>query len=143
MNNRIVFTVMVLALLMATQSIQAGDTYTVLRLSKPLIASGAFTFRLGESSPQLRPALQAEAGVGGGRLAIGYDNVGLRRIGYGFKVALLHTWLEPLEVDRDQTFLGLEAEFSARRLLISLGGFRRVTDGDDNWVVSAGLGFIF
>ncbi len=131
------------ALLLATPSTQAADTYMVLRVSTPLIASGAMAVRLGEFSSQLRPALQAEAGVGGGRLAIGYDNVGTKRVGYGLKAALLHTWLEPLEVDRDQTFLGLEAELSVGRLLLNVGGFRRVSAGDDDWIASAGLGFIF
>lgn len=132
-----------LTLLLAAPSIQAADTYTVVRVSTPLIFSGAATVRLGEFSPQLRPSLQAEIGVGGGRLAVGYDNIGLKRISYGLKATLLHTWLEPLDVDRDQSFLGLEAELSVRRLLVNVGGFRRVSAGDDDWLVSAGLGFIF
>ena len=122
---------------------QAADGFSVLRLSTPLIFSGSLGLRLGDDPESLRPTLQAEAGVGGGRVAIGFDHTGASTLGFGIKAALLRTWLEPIEVDKDQTFLGLEAEASIKRLIFNVGGYGRLGDGNDDWLVSTGLGFIF
>lgn len=120
------------------------DYFTVMRVSSPMMVSGSVGLRLGAPQPNdLRPTLQVEAGVGGGRLALGLDNTGEANLGYGLKAAILRTWFEPIEVDEDQTFLGLEAELSIKRLILNVGGYRRVSDGDDNWLASFGLGFVF
>ncbi len=121
-----------------------GDAFAVMRLSSPLIASGSVGYRLGTPSPHnLRPPLQVEAGIGGGKLLMGIDNTGDASWGYGLKASLLRTWFEPIDVDRDQSFLGLHAELSIQRLVASIGGYRRISDGDDNWLGSVGLGFLF
>lgn len=134
--------VMILATFV-TFEVQAADGFAVLRVSTPLIASGSYIVRLGDSGGSLRPAMQAEAGIGGGRLAVGLDNTGEKTIGYGVKAAILRTWFEPIDVERDQTFLGVDIELSVKRLILNAGGYRRISDGDDDWIVSAGLGFVF
>ena len=122
----------------------AVDPFTVLRVSMPLMVSGSAGIRLGDHAEGvMRPAMQVEAGVGGGRIAIGLDNTGEAGIGYGMKAAIMQTWLKPVEIKRDQTFLGLEGELSIRQLIVSVGGYRLISSGDDNWMASVGLGFFF
>jgi hypothetical protein len=135
-------TVFVVFLFLVAGQVRAMDSQLVLRASVPLMVSGAAALRFGDYN-DLKLALQAEAGVGGGKIAFGYDSTGDGAIGYGLKAAFMRTWLEPVEVDEDQSFLGLEAELSLNRLLFNLGGYHRVGDGDDDWIVSAGVGFIF
>ncbi len=114
-----------------------------LRVSTPLLLSGAAGLRMGPPDGQFHPALEVEAGIGGGRAAVGLDNHGSGSFGYGLKGALLRTWIEPLGVDEDQTFLGLEGELSIKQLLFHVGGYRRVSDGDDDWLASAGIAIRF
>lgn len=42
-----------------------------------------------------------------------------------------------------QIFPGLEAELTIKKLLLNAGGYRRIGDGDDDWLTSVGLGFVF
>ncbi len=135
--------VLTLAMIAMAPAAKAADGFLVLRASTPLIVSGAVGLRLGAHAGDLRPTAQAEAGIGGGKLAFGWDNTGEGRTGYGLKVAFLQTWFEPVDVDEDQSFVGLEIEFSVRKLIANLGGYRRVSSGDDDWLASAGLGFVF
>ena len=121
----------------------ALDSILVGRLSTPLVASAAWSLRFGDQEDGLRPVLQAEAGVGGGKLALGFDSTGDGAFGLGLKAAYLTTWFEPIEVEEDQDFLGLEGELSIKRLVLNLGGYKRIGDGEDDWLTSAGLGFIF
>lgn len=125
------------------QETQAGDVFSLLRVSTPLVISGSAGFRAGDDALAMRPSLQVEAGIGGGRLAIGLDNTGKPGLGFGLKAAFLRTWLFPVEVDEDQMFLGIEGEISIKKLVFSLGGYRRTGDGEDDWLASAGLGFVF
>jgi hypothetical protein len=139
----IVLRAAVLSALWAAGSASAVEPFLVLRVSTPLVASGSAGLRFGADKNAMSPSMQAEAGLGGGRIAVGLDSTGRGRFGYGFKAAVLRTWLEPIEADEDQTFLGVEGEFSIRRFLMNLGGYRRVGDGEDDWLLSAGLGFVF
>ncbi|NCC53013.1 MAG: hypothetical protein EOM20_17620 [Spartobacteria bacterium] len=123
--------------------VQAADSFSVLRVSSPMIFSGSLGLRLGEDMGQMRPTIQVEAGVGGGRIAVGLDSTGQSGLGYGIKAAILRTWLAPIGVDEDQNFLGIEAELSIKQLLLSLGGYSLVGDGDDDWLVSTGIGIVF
>jgi hypothetical protein len=136
------FGLILLCLCTATSTL-AAEGFLLLRVSTPLIASGGAGLRLGGGDGGLQPVTQVEAGIGGGKLAIGLDTLGQSNLGYGIKAAILRTWFEPIEVDEDQTFLGLEAELGIRQLVFHLGGYRRVSDGDDDWLVSAGIGFLF
>lgn len=137
----IILRAVVLSALWAAGAASAVEPFLVLRVSTPLVASGSAGLRFGEN--EYHPSMQAEAGIGGGRIAVGFDSTGEGRFGFGFKAAVLRTWLEPIEVDEDQTFLGVEGEVSIRRFLLNLGGYRRVGDGADDWLLSAGLGFVF
>ncbi|HMO04178.1 MAG TPA: hypothetical protein PKC67_01865 [Kiritimatiellia bacterium] len=135
-------TLLLLALLTAP-AVFAADGFFGLRLSSPLIASGTAGVKFGDDDGGLRPTIQAEAGVGGGKLAVGLDGTGHGKVGFGVKAAMLRTWIEPIDVDDNQTFLGVELEASIKRLLLSTGGYRRVGDGDDDWLGTAGVGFLF
>lgn len=128
---------------LALPQARGANGFTLLRVSTPLVASASAGLRLGPSNGTMRPSMQVEAGIGGGRIAIGLDNTGEARFGYGFKAALLQTWLAPIRVDEDQTFLGLEGELSIQKLILGIGGYRRVSEGDDDWLGSASLGFLF
>jgi hypothetical protein len=129
-------------LLLTGVSVTAAETFMVLRASTPLVASGSVGIRFGDPKDGLQTAIQAEGGVGGGKLALGFDGTGQGGFGYGIKAAYLRTWFEPISVDEDQDFIGLETEISIKRLILNLGGYGRVGDGDDDWLVSAGVGFI-
>jgi hypothetical protein len=120
------------------------ELFTTLRVSTPLLVSGSAGVRLGDAAEGImRPTVQVEAGAGGGRLAIGLDNTGEAGLGYALKGAVLRTWFEPIDADEDQSFLGLEAELSIQRMILSIGGYRRISSGDDNWLGSMGIGFLF
>ena len=119
------------------------DHYYLLRVSTPQLVSSGAGIRMGQRSGQLRPTLQGDLGVGGGRILVGLDNTGESRFGHGLKAAILRSWLEPLSIDAGQTFMGLETEWSVRRLVVHAGGYRRISSGDDNWIFSTGLGFVF
>jgi len=135
-------TVLLMIGLLAGPTVYAVESFVVLRVSTPLIASASAGLRFG-ATDRFSPTIQAEAGIGGGKIAVGLDNTGRGRFGYALKAACLRTWIEPLEVEDDQTFLGLEGEISIARLVLNLGGYRRVGEGDDDWLLSAGIGFLF
>lgn len=138
--RRIAFTL--LATLGVTGVAFAEGSY-LLRVSTPLLVSGGGILRFGPADGAYHPGLSAEIGVGGGKVAVGMDNHGGGTLGFGFRGALVHTWLEPLDVDEDQTFLGIELEMSAKRLLFSAGGYHRISDGEDDWLGSIGIGILF
>lgn len=120
------------------------DTFGVLRISTPLLASGLAGVHFGGDAAALRPAIQAEAGVGGGKLALGIDSLGTGKMGIGLKAAFLRTWLEPLgDIAADQSFIGLEGEWGFRRMVLSGGGYGRIGDGEDDWLLSVGAGILF
>lgn len=129
------------AVLVATSAPAAGPSL-VLRVSTPLVFSAAAGLKFGEGEGY-HPVIQGEAGIGGGKVAVGLESSGNGRMGLALKAAFLRTWIEPVEVDEDQSFLGLEGELAIQRMVLNLGGYRRVSDGDDDWLLSAGLGFHF
>lgn len=129
-------------LLLAGAPARAMDGIAALRFSTPFAVSTAGGVRFGPPDGLTRPTVMAEAGVGGGRLTAGMENTGDLKFGYGLKAAYLRTWLNPLDVDKDQDFIGLEGELSFMRFVVNLGGYRRVGEGDDGWLISAGLGFL-
>ena len=141
LNKQSIF--LLLATFIITLPALAVDPYLKLRASTPLIASAAGGLRFGDATESWQPAIEAEAGVGGGRIALGLDSLGSGKLGYGFKTAFLRSWIEPATIDENQSFLGLEGEISIERFVLNLGGYRRISSGDDDWVASAGLGFIF
>ena len=80
----------------------AGDVVKGLNLSSPLLFSGTFGYRMGTvEDPSLRPMIEIEAGVGGGKILLGFDGMG-DGFGVGVKAAYLTTWFEPINLDADQ-----------------------------------------
>lgn len=143
MKTKIVLGVWLVSLIFVSTA-EAVDRVLMLRVSTPLVVSGGAGVRLGTPvEGVMRPSVLVEAGVGGGRVAVGLDNTGEARFGYALKAALLRTWIYSLEVDENQTFLGLEGAFSIKKLVVNVGGYRRINDGDDDWLGSVGLGFLF
>lgn len=120
-----------------------ADGFGKLRVSTPLILSGATGYRFGRDHSVARPVVELEAGVGGGKVAVGLDRIGGHDLGYAVRGVLLRTWIEPIGVDENQSFLGVEGEISIKRLLFHAGGYRRISSGDDNWLAGAGVGVLF
>jgi hypothetical protein len=86
------------------------------------------------------PSLEAEVGSGGGRIMLGLDNLG-EGFGAGVKAGLLRTWLEPIDLDEDQTYLGLVFQIGYDQLFTELSGYRRIEGDDEEWLTSIGIGF--
>jgi hypothetical protein len=142
-NKMNIKTICVATMVTAVTATQAVALTYEVRVSSPLMVSAAAGFKTGQADGSLRPTFMAEAGIGGGKLSVGMDNIGEGAFGYGVKAAFLRTWIEPLDVDADVSYLGVDGEFSVKRLIFSLGGYRRISSGDDDWIVNAGLGFRF
>ena len=66
-------------------------------------------------------------------------------LAYGIKGALLRTWGGADLRPADQTFVGVEGDFTVIRVNFSLGVFRHVGSGnpDDDWIVTGGIGWGF
>lgn len=63
--------------------------------------------------------------------------------GTAIKASYLRTWFEPISVDEDQGYLGVELQGGYDDLLASIGGYRRIQGDDDGWLATFGLGFRF
>ncbi len=117
-----------------------------LKASSPLLVSGSGGFYVGgpvnSDVSELRPVLEAEIGLGGGKILAGMDTIGTG-FGYGIKGAVLRTWFEPIGADRDNTYLGIELEGSYDLMIVGLGGYRRVEGDGDGWIASVSVGFRF
>jgi len=119
----------------------AVEPSSVLRISTPLILSAAGGLKFGEGAGY-HPLLEGELGVGGGKAAVGLHSSG-DTVDLAIKAAFLRTWIEPVGVDEDISFMGFEGELGINRLVLTVGGYRRVSSGDDDWLGSAGIGFKF
>lgn len=102
------------------------------------------------------PLFQVDAGTGSAQLSAGYARViaGQRRggpllsdvyVGFGVKGALLRTFGNTTRRYRDQTYVGLEGEFTITNLNFTVGAFRRVSDDAtaDRWLTVFGFGWGF
>ena len=83
----------------------------------------------------LQPAVALEAGIGGGRVSVGADSLG-EGFGWGFKASLLRTWLEPVDVPEDQTYLGVDLELGYEVLFASIGGYVQIEGDDDDELIA-------
>ena len=61
--------------------------------------------------------------------------------GYGIKGGILRTWLEPVGADRDNTYFGFELEGGYERIILALGGYRRIEGDGDGWLATVSIGF--
>ena len=130
------------ALLWATGSASALEGTMALRVSAPLVVSVTPGLHLGHAG-DFEPVLQADLGVGGGKLLVGADSFG-EGFGWGLKAGLLRTWLAPIVAEKEQTFLGVELEVGYRHLFASVGIYGRI-EGDQggNALLTGGLGWLF
>jgi len=120
-----------------------GEVYYGVNLSSPLIISGNFGVYLSDQVEMdqiaLRPTLEAEVGIGGGKLMIGFDSIG-DGLGLGIKGSVLQTWFEPIGTEKNTTYLGVEVQGSLQSIVLSLGGYRRVDGDGDGWLAAISLG---
>lgn len=133
--------VLMLMLVGAPAFARAVEPSLVLRISTPLLFSAEGMLQFGEGEGY-HPVISGEAGVGGGKIAVGLSSTG-KTFGLAIKAALLRTWVEPVSVDEDQSFLGIDGECSISRMVLNVGGYRRISSGDDDWLGTAGIGFTF
>ncbi len=87
--------------------------------------------------------LQAEPGLGGGKLNLGWG-VRYKVIGYSLSLSALQTWGNPDGLESGQTYAGLEYEI--RALLGAKAGFYSHVGGDDeehDWLFTYALGVSF
>jgi hypothetical protein len=93
--------------------------------------------------------VQADAGTGGGKLSLGvgaYANVHEESFkgtaGVAFRLALAHTWGDPIGTEPGLTYLGPELDLSVFRVNLTLGVLFRVSgDGGAGTLFSWGVGF--
>ena len=93
--------------------------------------------------------LRADAGSGGGRFSLGvgaWANVSEEEFkgtaGVALRVALAHTWGNPIGQPTGVTFLGPELDLSVKRINLTLGVLFKVAgDGGSSALFSWGLGF--
>jgi len=116
------------------------------KASAPLLVSASGGFYLGgpvdPGVSELRPVLEGELGLGGGKILAGMDTISTG-FGYGIKGSIMRTWFESIGVDKDNTYLGIELEGSYDLTILALGIYRRVEGDGDGWAVSASVGFRF
>lgn len=121
----------------------AAESMLALKVGSPLMVSGAAGLRFTSPLRPWTPSVQAEAGIGGGKILIGGDTLG-KGFGVGVKAVLLRTWLEPIGVDPDTTYLGADFELGFKQLVGSLGAYVRVEGADnDDLLLGASLGWLF
>jgi len=126
----------------AAPAVQAAEGYWSAQVSMPLGLSAGGGMKLGADDGSFRPAADAEVGLGGARIGVGLDRLG-GGFGLGLRTSLLWTWLEPVEADADQTYLGVDLLAGLRSFVASVGGYRRIQGDGDDWLLSAGLGWRF
>jgi len=134
-----------MAAMIAASIPQAADAEIQLtgQVSTPLVVSGGLALRTGASESGYHTSLEAEAGLGGGRIGLAVDSLG-KGFGIGLRTSVLRTWIEPIDVDEDLTYLGIDLLAGYERLVGHVGGYRKVDgDSDDDWLFSAGLGWRF
>lgn len=124
--------------------IHAGDFIVGLSLSTPLLFSGTAGYRFDPAGPGEKALmLEAEAGLGGGKFLLGMDGMN-EGFGTALKLSLLKTWLEPVNVEEDQTYLGVELQAGNTGFYASLGGYGHISgDGGDSWIATLSLGIRF
>lgn len=144
MNNRFRSLALVLFIAaLAPFTAARGETFVGVNLSSPLILSGNAGLYLSDKvevgSIPLRPVLEGEVGIGGGKVMIGMDSIG-DGLGFGIKASVLRTWFEPIGADRNVTYMGVELQGSLSSFVLSLGGYRRVEGDGDGWLGAVSIG---
>ncbi len=122
-----------------------AEFFTGLHVSTPLALSGSAGVKLGAAAQGVAsPVIEVEAGVGGTKILVGLDSMGAGQgLGFGVKASLLRTWFEPIGLEDDLTYLGVELAVGVHSFIGTLGGYRLIEGDDDDWLASVGLGLRF
>lgn len=127
-------------------AVTKAEGFLGLKASAPLLLSGSGGFYIGSpvnpEISELRPVIEGELGLGGGKILAGMDTIG-NGFGYGIKGSLMRTWFASVGVDKDTTYLGVELEGSYDLMILGLGGYRRIEGDGDGWTLSLSIGFRF
>ena len=135
---------LILALLCAAA--MAGPASAVepilrLQVGVPLMISGSAGLKA--EGDGLQPVVSVEAGIGGWKMSVGADSLG-EGFGWGLKASMLHTWLKPIDMDEDLTYIGLDLEVGYEMLFGSIGGYAQVGGEDsENFMTTLSLGVRF
>lgn len=117
-----------------------AETLTSLNVSTPLAVSGSFGFLFGDTTQGATPSI--EAGIGGYKFLAGVHNLN-SSVPTSIRVSYMHTWFEPVDLDENQTYLGIEFQAGLGPIIGTVGGYRRIDGDDDAWTASFGLGIRF
>ena len=135
----------------------AVDTTWGGRLSTPQVLSASWGLFIGPLDAPPRPPdappretmyiprgllLQVEPGIGGGKVGIGFAKGLLNVGGAGVKAFYLRTWGQPIFVDRNRSYAGVEAD-ATLVLKLSVGVMRSIDDGPRDTAFTGGIGFGF
>ena len=86
--------------------------------------------------------LQAEPGIGGGKLGVGFAKGVLNVGGAGVQAFYLRTWGQPIFVDRNRSYAGIQAD-ATLFVKLSVGVMRSIDDGPRDTAFTGGIGFGF
>jgi hypothetical protein len=86
--------------------------------------------------------LQVEPGVGGGKVALGFAK-GLPPVAAGgLKAFYLRTWGQPLWVEKNRSYVGVELD-ATLFMKLSIGVMRSIDDGPADTAITGGIGVGF
>jgi hypothetical protein len=149
---------MAVTVLLVGSSVQAGVMWSWgARISTPQILSGSGSLILGRIDAPARPPdappptrmhiptgllLQAEPGLGGGKVGVGFAK-GLPPVAAGgVKAFYLRTWGHPLWADKNRDYVGVEAD-ATLFMNLRVGVMRSVGEGRRDTALTAGIGVGF
>ncbi len=122
----------------AAGSAPALETVLRLQAGTPLVISGSAGLKT--EGDGLQPVASLEAGIGGWKASVGADSLG-EGWGWGIKAAVLHTWLKPMDMEEDLTYVGLDLEVGYEMLFASIGGYVQAGGEDeDHFIATLSLG---
>lgn len=135
--------IILLALFLSPVFCPAGDFIKGFNLSSPLLFSGTLGYRFSnQDNPGMGPMLEAEAGIGGGKLLMGFDGMD-EGFGLGIKAAYLTTWFEPINVESGNQYLGMEFQAGNTGFIASFGAYGRIEGDDDSFLTTLSIGIRF
>ncbi len=133
----------ILLLLFIPSLSQAGEFINGFNLSSPLLLSGTLGYRFShDENPGMGPMIEGEAGIGGGKLLLGFDGMD-EGFGFGVKASYLFTWFEPVNIDPDNQYLGVELQAGNTGFIASLGGYTKISGDDESFIATLSLGIRF
>ena len=156
---RVLFLVLLASTLaLFTTPAESGAMFTWgARVSSPQLFSVSGGFLIGKLDAPPRPPdapprekmyiptgllIQAEPGIGGGKIALGVAKGLPPLAAAGLKAFYLRTWGQPLWGEKDRSYVGLELD-ATLFVKLSIGVMRRVDEEPHETKVTGGIGFGF